>query len=325
MAVTSNNQCCDHTDTCEYFNHSSGKDLLEFVRIKDAMYCSKEKKGPFWCVCSLLVILSLLTLSVFGTAAIAAMSYNEVGRLKLQVHNISKLINDLEKKSVNSPTIADVNTFHNDISTLRKELIMDISSTHDGLTDYIDSIRTEVKSSHGVVYTRWGSPSCPLSDTVMLYSGRVGSSHCSSVGGEPTHLCLPPDPDHSQHHSTGMDNVSYVHGSQYKLPLVQTKSLNVPCAVCSVSNRIQSLVIPAKSTCPEGWTREYYGYLMSSLVSSCETVTSFLCVEHDQDFFPGTDGHMTIDGLYYLHVNCSSLPCPPYQPENSLTCVVCTK
>jgi len=34
--------------------------------------------------------------------------------------------------------------------------------------------------------------------------------------------------------------------------------------MCSVSFVLQSTcIIPAKYTCPTGWTREYYGYLMA--------------------------------------------------------------
>ena len=50
------------------------------------------------------------------------------------------------------------------------------------------------------------------------------------------------------------DSNNHVHGHH---------DTDVPCAVCHVSNRTAVYMVPAKYTCPSGWTREYYGYLMS--------------------------------------------------------------
>jgi len=34
---------------------------------------------------------------------------------------------------------------------------------------------------------------------------------------------------------------------------------NVPCARCYTENRPATMMIPAKRTCPGGWTKEYEG------------------------------------------------------------------
>ena len=38
---------------------------------------------------------------------------------------------------------------------------------------------------------------------------------------------------------------------------------DVPCAVCYVTQHPMVYMVPAKYTCPSGWTREYHVYLMS--------------------------------------------------------------
>ena len=82
-------------------------------------------------------------------------------------------------------------------------------------------------------------------------------------------------------------------------------------------------MIPAKTTCPSGWTREYYGYLLSEDVAQhCST---FTCVDVAQEGVPGSRGHYPASDLWHVEAHCSGLQCPPYDPEKELTCVVCTR
>ena len=99
---------------------------------------------------------------------------------------------------------------------------------------------------------------------------------------------------------------------------------NVPCAVCLATTRVAVVMIPAKLTCPTGWTKEYNGYLMSAYYSH-ESASTFECIDHDAEAVPGTEANT--DGGMFLHVEavCNyGLPCDPYDPEKELTCVVCT-
>ena len=119
----------------------------------------------------------------------------------------------------------------------------------------------------GNVYVRWGHDQCP-STAQLVYSGRAGGPK-NDIGGGSNPQCLPLDPNFlkpitgGQHralmyraeYETNNDSQSDIHGH------FQT---DVPCAVCHVSNRTAVYMVPAKYTCPTEWTREYYGYLMSS-------------------------------------------------------------
>ena len=112
--------------------------------------------------------------------------------------------------------------------------------------------------------------------------------------------------------------------TQYKVD----HNFNVPCAVCYATTRAAAMMIPAKTTCPQSWTREYYGYLMSAYKGRSTHPhyrTMFECVDKDPDSIPGsaadTDGAL----FYHVEANCNGMPCPPYDPQKELNCVVCTK
>ena len=91
-------------------------------------------------------------------------------------------------------------------------------------------------------------------------------------------------------------------------------------------------MIPARITCPSGWTREYYGYLMSTKYSAKRT--EFICFDRNPEAVGGT--HENEDGstIYPVEVRClnpdpdnnrGGLTCDKFPNGNELPCVVCTK
>ena len=69
---------------------------------------------------------------------------------------------------------------------------------------------------------------------------------------------------------------SSITGAEYKSNGITDSSNNhdVPCAVC-FSTAQTSHMFPAKVTCPDGWTEQYQGYLMTSRHRCFE----YLCVD----------------------------------------------
>ena len=96
---------------------------------------------------------------------------------------------------------------------------------------------------------------------------------------------------------------------------------DVPCAVC-YAKRKAVLMIPAKYTCPQNWTREYHGFLMSSRYN--QQRSTFECVDESPETIGSATSH---NGALFYHVEprCGSLPCPPYEQEKEMACVVCTR
>ena len=176
-----------------------------------------------------------------------------------------------------------------------------------------------------MTYTRWGNSSCPnVAGTDLVYSGRAGGTHYTHIGGAANYLCMPLDPEYTLPYVASVRDANYVYGVEYEGPIQGTREHNVPCAVCAVSTREMVLMIPAKTSCPTSWTREYYGYLMSGHRGH-DGRFMYTCVDRGQESLPGS--HANDNGALFYHVeaNCNGMACPPYDPQKELTCVVCTK
>ena len=173
----------------------------------------------------------------------------------------------------------------------------------------------------GTVYVRWGHDKCPATAEVV-YTGRAGGPLYIDRGGGSNPQCLPLDPNYLP--SMNGTLRAHMYGAEYET-IVDIKNVDdqdVPCAVCYVP-RTAVHMVPAKYTCPNGWTREYYGYLMASYVQFERT--QFTCV--DSDFKTVSGSSQNYDGYLFYPVEgkCGSLPCPPYDNISELSCAVCTK
>lgn len=187
------------------------------------------------------------------------------------------------------------------------------------------------RSQGGAVYTRWGRTTCPNTPgTRRLYKGRAGGSWFNHRGGASNYLCMPEDPDYIQY-TPGVQDWSPVHGAEYEVGgayassrLGHLHNQNVPCAVCHAPTRVTALMIPAKTHCPQSWTREYIGYLMTEYKAGGSYRTEFECVDKDAEAVPGGAANTNGAVFHFTEGTCNGLPCPPYDPQKELTCVVCT-
>lgn len=101
----------------------------------------------------------------------------------------------------------------------------------------------------------------------------------------------------------------------------------VYCAVCTVTMRSVTLMIPAAMYCPKGWNKEYNGYLMAQKYYMKRT--EFICVDSQLDVNI-SDKTMGKTGgyLHFVETACNILPCGSknqYIKHAELACVVCTK
>ncbi|XP_065884465.1 short-chain collagen C4-like [Dysidea avara] len=177
----------------------------------------------------------------------------------------------------------------------------------------------------GLVYVRWGHDSCPSTGAQLVYSGRAAGPHYTSPGGGTNPQCLPLDPNYLKYQS-GRQSQSLIYGAEYE----NTNSLvanshdgDVPCAVCYVPTRTTLYMLPAKYTCPTGWTTEYYGYLMSAYKSHHRQ--QYSCVDHTLKTTIGSSPNHNGYLFYIVEAVCGALPCPPYEQTKELSCAVCTK
>ena len=181
----------------------------------------------------------------------------------------------------------------------------------------------------GTVYVRWGHDKCP-STAQLVYSGRAGGPYWSHGGGGSNPQCLPLDPNFLRPIS-GSQARSYMYGAEYQTHTDSNSHVHgrnnhdVPCAVCHISSRTAVYMVPAKYTCPSGWTREYYGYMMSSYHARDRGRIRYTCM--DIAFKSVVGSSPDTEGLlfYFVEGVCGALPCPPYQNAKELSCAVCTK
>jgi len=178
-----------------------------------------------------------------------------------------------------------------------------------------------------VVYARWGHKSCPGGGAQLVYAGRAGGSHYTHKGGggNPQCICLPLDPKFYKTVS-GAQDLGYMYGAEYQRTnglVGNSHDTDVPCAVCYVPTRNTLYMIPAKYTCPSGWTTEYFGYLMSAHYNHHRS--QFSCVDYSLKSVIGSSHNH--DGFLFYTVEgvCGSLPCPPYTQDKELSCAICTK
>ena len=181
----------------------------------------------------------------------------------------------------------------------------------------------------GTVYVRWGHDRCP-STAQLVYSGRAGGSYWSHSGGGSNPQCLPMDPNFLKPIS-GDQSRALMYGAEYQTYTDSNSHLHgrhdhdVPCAVCYATQRSTVYMVPAKYTCPSGWTREYYGYLMAPYHASGHYRTEYTCIDTAFKSVPGSATNHDGMVFYFTEGKCGSLPCPPYDDNRELSCAVCTK
>ena len=175
----------------------------------------------------------------------------------------------------------------------------------------------------GVVYTRWGRKSCPTG-AQLVYEGITGGSFYDHSGGGANYVCLPKVPQYMSTHVPPY--YSYMYGTEYEAVNVIFKGKNdqnAPCAVCYSSTKTVKLMIPARTSCPSSWTREYKGYLMATYYKHKNSV--YECVDENPESIAGSSVNTNGDSFFFTVSTCNGLPCPPYVNNRVITCVVCTK
>ncbi|XP_019853558.1 PREDICTED: short-chain collagen C4-like isoform X1 [Amphimedon queenslandica] len=227
---------------------------------------------------------------------------------------------------INEKDAADVTKTEKEEAAKSNGIVAKISPGLKASLIITNDMDTSPNSASGVIYTRWGKLHC-RTGAQMIYSGLVGGGHYNQKGNIARYLCLPRNP---QYLSTDAPfAASYIHGAEYetgnKVFGKTTQDYNVPCAVCLSPKKGTKLVIPARVSCPSGWTEEYYGYYMSSYHGHNLNVNPE-CVDHVPDVINGSEANTNGVLFYFMQVTCGSgLPCGPYITDRAITCVVCTK
>ena len=129
-------------------------------------------------------------------------------------------------------------------------------------------------------------------------------------------------------YAAGVQGRSFLLGTEYEIfsgeLLAHMLDHNAVCAVCMVRTRSMQIMIPATYECPSGWTREYYGYLMTETHANDRTSKTYIYLDKDPESIPGSSANTSPAVMYHVEGGCNGLPCPPYSAEKELTCAVCS-
>ena len=169
--------------------------------------------------------------------------------------------------------------------------------------------------------------------------GHAAGAPYNKSGGGSNFLCLPDNPQWKNYIVDHQGWTGEIAGIEYELynsgrgrnnifsesnnggrPLANNPA---PCAVCYVGGRSTVLMIPARTQCPDGWTTEYAGYLVSDS-SSGRKRSSFVCWDEAPEVAVGGIDHDNVV-IYPVEVLCGSLPCSVYPTGRELTCIVCSR
>ena len=158
-------------------------------------------------------------------------------------------------------------------------------------------------------------------DIHFIIKGSVGGGWFDYQAAAVNYLCLPKQPQWlSQTSAYG----HWLYGGEYGgTDFGHQNGDDVPCAVCrTTANSV--IMIPARTSCYSGWTRQYYGYLGAGH-NIHKAGSEYICVDRNAEAI--TRGRSDDNGkiLRSVRTSCGSLPCPPYENDKSVTCVVCSK
>ncbi|XP_063447189.1 short-chain collagen C4-like [Mytilus trossulus] len=253
------------------------------------------------------------------------------------------LAGDLGSKKQERILISDSDAMNAQLITLERKLNAKISSIEAEnaqlkvkLVASEQNIGIITKTIHnqfsykGTSYTRWGRNDCPNKNgTQLVYAGIAGGGSYGETGGGTNYLCLPHDPDQSPadfpHGLEGSGYVARVWGAEYQYSFGQVKvDDDVPCAVCLDTTTETSVMIPAKTSCPSLWKRQYNGFLCANWHGH-SGASEYACIDYDGEYIEGKRENQDGKLFYPVVSECGSLPCPPYVNAKYMVCVVCSK
>ena len=177
-----------------------------------------------------------------------------------------------------------------------------------------DDKKTKDCPQQVVTYIRWGNTTCPYGANT-IYKG-------VAVGGEATHkgapsnmMCLPPDQMRYSNNQRGRAPAYYVE-YQTSGALNHVDKGNTPCALCEATGRGDKIMIPSHYVCPDGWHKEYNGYIMSGHHNQVGS-SMYYCIDENLEQIKGTGGDDSGYDLYTVYMATIN--------SYALSCVVCTK
>ena len=179
-----------------------------------------------------------------------------------------------------------------------------------------DDEKTKGCQQQVVTYIRWGNKTCPYRANT-IYQGVALGGQVNNKGSASNMMCSPPNVmTYSETQSGSMTayaveyRVSRIHNNAY--------CCNMPCALCETTGRSDKIMIPSHYVCPDGWHKEYNGYIMTG-PEGYYGGSMYYCIDEALEQVP-TSG--SCENVHHLYTVSSTVPT---NSGYELPCVVCTK
>ena len=163
-------------------------------------------------------------------------------------------------------------------------------------------------------------------------SGYVAGSFHTQDGGGSNYLCLPEKPKYGKYDSAfNRGSRAFIYGVEFELgdsnvfdESDKPGHFNAFCSVCKVEEKSSTIMVPATTSCPDGWNREYQGYLMAQ--KRYLKRTEYICVDRKPDLSSKTAKWDKGGFLHFVETRCGALPCRSnqYVEYRELPCAVCS-
>ena len=148
----------------------------------------------------------------------------------------------------------------------------------------------------------------------------------------PIILCLPENPTWGNYDDSANMPRGYIYGTEIddspkaaseKIFGYEVNQHDLPCAVCETRFPITKM-FPGRTTCFDGWTLQYAGYLVADHHAHSST-KNYECLDSSPEAVPKGNTNDNQSVLYLVEAKCGSLPCPPYVEGREIACAVCSK
>ena len=170
-----------------------------------------------------------------------------------------------------------------------------------------------------VTYIRWGNTTCPYGANTIYKGVAVGGS--SDHKTSPSNLmCLPPN---WMRYSNNQGGNTPAYAVEYRVggPINHADFRNMPCALCEATGRGDKIMIPSHYVCPDGWHKEYNGYIMAGHHGH-PGGGMYNCIDENLEQVKSSGSSENVHLLYLVY---ATGPHVPHDGSYALSCVVCTK
>ena len=148
-------------------------------------------------------------------------------------------------------------------------------------------------------------------------------------GGGSNYLCLTDNPHFNRSEPDQQPSRGRIYGVEYRSgepgPVNPVHAHDAPCAFCqSKESRTQVFMLPSSTSCPDGWHKEYDGYLVAARWNHYRT--EYVCLDRGTEIVPSSS---TIGAVsYFFQVEIVTTPGDglnlAYETGKELACAVCT-